>query len=60
MKNCPLATQILLKHTKNLVENQLNCKIKQFVFEELRNTPNIDSIDSVLQAIEALVSDDNS
>jgi len=44
MKNCPLATQILSKSAENLVENQLNRKIKQFVFEE---------------AIEAFVSNDN-
>ena len=37
------------------MENQLNRKIKQFVFEELRKTPNIESIDSVLQAIEAFL-----
>ena len=56
MKNCPLAIKILSKYTENLVENPLKCKIKQFV----RKTPNIESIDSVLQAIEAFVSDDNS
>ena len=58
MKNCPLATQILLKCTEKNRETQLNCKIKKFVFEELRKTPNIECIDSVLQVIKAFISDD--
>ena len=60
MKNCPLATQILLKYTEGLAETQLNRNIKKFVFEELRRTPNIVSIDSMLQAIKAFMSDNNS
>ena len=55
MKNCPLATSILLKYTENLVENQLNQKKKQYLFEEFRKTPTIESLDSVLLTIEALV-----
>ena len=50
MKNCPLATQILLKYTEGLAKTQLNRNIKKFVFEELRKNPNMDRIDSVLQA----------
>ena len=47
-------------YTENLVETQFNCNFMKFVFEELRNTPNIESTYSVLQAIEAFVSDENS
>ena len=60
MKDCLLANQILIEYTENLVETQLNGNIKKLVFEELRKTPNIESIDSVLQAIKAFVSDENS
>lgn len=60
MRNCLLAGQILLKYTEALTETQLNHNIKEFVFEELKKTPNMESIDSLLQAIEAFVSDDNS
>ena len=42
------------------METQLNSTIKKFVFEALRKTPNIENMDSVLQAIEAFLSDDNS
>ena len=42
---CPLVTSILLKYTENLVETTLNRKIKQYLFEELRKTPNISSLD---------------
>ena len=48
-----------LKYTEGLTKTQLNHNIKKFVFEELRKTPNIESIDRVLQVIEAFVSDDN-
>ena len=58
MKNCPLAAQILLKYAEGLAETQLNRNIKKFLFEELRKTPNIESIDSLLQAMESFMSDD--
>ena len=59
MKNCPFATSILLKYTESLMENPLRQKIKQYLSEELRKTPNIDSLDIVLPTIDAFVSDDN-
>ena len=60
MKNCPLAAQILLKYTVGLTKTQLDHNIKKFPLEELRKTPNTESINSVLQAIETLMSDENS
>ena len=59
MKTCPLATAILLKYMECLVENTLNRKIIQYLYEELRKEPNIQSLDVVLPTIEAFVSDDN-
>ena len=40
------------------MENPLNRKIKQYLFEELRKEPNIQSLDIVLPTVEAIVSDD--
>ena len=44
MKNCLLAAKILLKYTEGLIKTQVNRNINKSVFEELRKTPNMESI----------------
>ena len=40
-ETCPLATTVIFKFTECFPENTLNNKIKQYIYEELSNVPNI-------------------